>query len=60
MASRKRTPELTDGAAFDERCRRTMTVDIDEGKAFRKIILYVSASTLARGRSYPVVASGRP
>ena len=46
------TPELTDGAAFDERCRRTMTVDIDEGKAFRKIILYVSASTLARGDAH--------
>jgi PAS domain S-box-containing protein len=29
-----------------------MTVDIDEGKAFRKIILYVSASTLARGDAH--------
>jgi PAS domain-containing protein len=29
-----------------------MTVDIDEGKTFRKIILYVSASTLARGDAH--------
>jgi PAS domain-containing protein len=29
-----------------------MTVDIDEGKVFRKIILYVSASTLARGDAH--------
>jgi PAS domain-containing protein len=29
-----------------------MTVDIDEGRVFRKIILYVSASTLARGDAH--------